>query len=170
MNRRDAERQVVRHLTQQLYFRFLERSPLPRINSQRSKRRARHAQRQRNHRRIAALYRRRCPRRESQIVFRLRNHLRYVLPNRPSHRTSPRRILRPRHYNVVEISLHVPGYGHRANCLALVRHGVTDPRHAVLAQPHNHVADLVEQFLLAPCLSQRLIARTQRAQRPVQPS
>ena len=42
-------------------------------------------------------------------------------------------------------------------------------RHPVPAEAHNNVADLMQQFVLASCLRQRLIARAQRMQRAVQP-
>jgi len=60
--------------------------------------------------------------------------------------------------------------GHRAHRLLLVLLSVGDASHTVPAHLHDDSADLVQQFLFAGRLRERLIAGTQGTQRPIQPS
>ncbi len=60
--------------------------------------------------------------------------------------------------------------GHRAHRLLLVLLGVCDATHTVPAHLHDDSADLVQQFLFAGRLGERLVAGTQGTQRPIQAS
>ena len=60
--------------------------------------------------------------------------------------------------------------GHGTNGFGSIVQRVANPGEAVGSQAHNNVANLIEEFLLAACLGERLVAGTQGTEGAVEPA